>query len=194
MRLAWVLLIAACYASKPSPHTLSNKSSPTGSGIFTITETSFGPIHAKSQATLTALRAAFVGYDVRAANDSALSYSVYLGDEKLAWVIPNEDGSIFNVHATSPKVEAVGHDWRVGRPFHDVSVLTHCECWGENPTCYRKGDHIAVNFRRECLSGAGNRNEFLVLEGEIIQRVIWSPKSFPEDDEEEIAAPDPCAP
>src|SRR5690242_7656737 len=87
MRWAWLLALAACSVKAPPP-TLSNRAAPGSGGLFTITERGFGPLHADSQATLTALRAAFTGFDVRAANDSSLSYSVYLGDERLAWVIP----------------------------------------------------------------------------------------------------------
>ena len=152
-------------------------------GLFTISDRSFGPITRDMPATLGALRAAFPGYDVRAANDSSLSYSVYLGEEKLVWVIPNEDGSVFNVHATSPKVETSGHDWRVGASFHGASSLTDCECWGDNPTCYRKGAHVAVNFKRSCSDVVGaSRHSLIVLDGAVIQRVIWSPKPFANED------------
>ena len=144
-----------------------------------ISQDGFGPIKSDTPATLGALRAAFPGYDVRAANDSSLSYSVYLGEEKLVWVIPNEDGSVFNVHATSPKVETSGHDWRVGNKFQGASSLTDCECWGDNPTCYRRGDHVAVNFSRTCSGLVGvDRRSLKVLDGATIQRVIWSPKPF----------------
>ncbi|HEY5928500.1 MAG TPA: hypothetical protein VIV11_42730, partial [Kofleriaceae bacterium] len=154
-------------------------SAPGTGGLLAITEASFGPLHAKSQATLSALRAAFTGYDVRPTNDSTLSYSVFLGDEKLVWVIPNDDGTLFNVHATSPKVETVGHDWRVGSAFRGSSALTDCECWGDNPTCYRRGGHVAVNLKRSCESVVGSSRDALrLLDGAEIQRVIWSPKPF----------------
>lgn len=181
MRVALVLVIAGCSTAKLEP-TISNRAATSGGGLFTITEHGIGPLHAKSQATLGALRAAFPGYEVRAANDNSLSYSVYLGTEKLMWVIPNEDGTLFNVHATSPKIETEGRDWRVGAPFRGASSLTDCECWGDNPTCYRRGEHIAVNFRRACgeLSGATGQ-ALRALDGEIVQRVIWSPRPFSAD-------------
>lgn len=190
MRLALVLAIAACHAPRPEP-TISNRAAPHAGGLLTISEDSFGPLRAGSQATLAALRAAFTGYDVRPTNDSSLSYSVFLDDEKLVWEIPNEDGTLFNVHATSPRIETRGHDWRVGSSFADARYLTHCECWGENPTCYRKGDHIAVNFRRSCDDVTGNpdRVALRALEGEVIQRVIWSPTPFANDGDGDV--PDP---
>ena len=88
------------------------------------------------------------------------------------------------MHATSPKVETRGHDWRVGAAFEGAGWLTDCECWGENPTCYRRGDHIAINFKRSCdtvtaLHGSALR----VLDGVEIQRVIWSPRPFAGEDE-----------
>jgi hypothetical protein len=190
MRLAWLVVLAGCYTKAPPP-TISNRAEPSKRGLLTITEDGFGPLTAGSKATLTALRAAFTGYDVRAANDSGLSYSVYLGDEKLAWVIPNEsDGSLFNVHATSPKVETFGHDWRVGQSFQGAATLTDCECWGDNPTCYRRGGHVAVNFKRSCEGLVGSDARALrVLDGVEIQRVIWSPKPFAGSSSEEYAAP-----
>lgn len=190
MRLAWLVALAGCYAAKPPP-AISNRAEPGRRGLLTITEDGFGPLNATSKATLTALRAAFIGYDVRAANDAGLSYSVYLGEEKLAWVIPNEgDGSLFNVHATSPRVETAGHDWRVGQSFQGAATLTDCECWGDNPTCYRRGGHVAVNFKRACtgLVGADAR-ALRVLDGVEIQRVIWSPKPFAGSSGESYAAP-----
>ena len=191
MRLAWVVLIAGCYTSAPAPTPISNRAeAPTG-GLFQIRETSFGPITPRTQATLSALRAAFTGYEVRASNDSGLSYSVYRGTEKLAWIIPNDDGTIFNVHATSNKVEIEGRRWRVGSPFKGASHFTHCECWGDNPTCFRKGDHIAVNFERECSHVAEQTTSaFAVLDGAVVQRIIWSPKPFDGDDESFDDEPD----
>lgn len=183
MRVAWVLLLVACHAPSRPAEPLSNHVPIATGGLMTISEGAFGPLDSRSAATLPALRAAFSGYDVRAATDSGLTYSVYLGSEKLAWVIPNANGTLFNVHATSPKVQTVGHDWRVGEPFEEARYLSACECWGENPTCYRRGDHIAVNFKRGCDNVVGVDGPALhVLDGTEIQRVIWSPTPFRGDD------------
>jgi hypothetical protein len=188
MRLALLVVFAGCYTATSEP-TISNHVVGTKGGLLTISEDGFGPLRAESPATLTALRAAFTGYDVRPTNDSTLTYSVYLGDEKLAWVIPNDNGSLFNVHATSPRIETRGRDWRVGHSFQDASALTDCECWGDNPTCYRRGGHVAINFKRACdgLVGVDARG-LRVLDGVQIQRVIWSPTPFGGDSGE---APDP---
>ena len=194
MRLAPLLVIAGaaagCSAPKLAP-TISNRAPVATGGLLTISEDSFGPLRADSQATLAALRAAFTGFDVRPTNDTTLSYSVFLDNEKLVWIIPNEDGSLFNVHATSARIETRGHDWRVGSAFSGSRYLTHCECWGENPTCYRQGDHIAVNFKRDCDSVVGTHASatLRVLDGEVIQRVIWSPKPFSNDDSDDVADP-----
>jgi hypothetical protein len=184
MRLAWLIVIGGCAATAPAP-AISNRTASGAAGLLQISEDRFGPLTAHSPATLSGLRAAFSGYDVRPTNDTTLSYSVYLGDEKLAWVIPNEDGTLFNVHATSPRVETLGHDWRVGSRFQGSSALTDCECWGDNPTCYRRGGHLAVNLQRDCagLVAGDERKPLSVLEGVVIQRVIWSPKPFRGDDD-----------
>jgi hypothetical protein len=191
MRLAWLIVVAGCAANAPTS-TISNRAATPSGGLLTISEDRFGPLQRDSPATLSALRAAFTGYEVRPTNDTTLSYSVYLGDEKLVWIIPDENGRLFNVHATSPRVETVGHDWRVGSGFRDTSALTDCECWGENPTCYRRGGHLAVNFQRDCtgLEGADER-ALRVLEGAVIQRVIWSPKPFKNNDGDSFADPGP---
>lgn len=182
MRLVWLVVLVGCHAAAPEP-TISNRAPRGTIGVFTITEEGFGPLHARSQATLGALRAAFSGYDVRVADDTTRSFAVYLADEKIAWVIPNDDGSLFNVHATSPKIETRGHDWRVGEEFRGGGWLTDCECWGDNPTCYRRGDHIAVNFKRGCEAVTGMHGSALrVLDGAVIQRVIWSPRPFAGED------------
>jgi hypothetical protein len=184
MRLAWLFVIVGCAAKTP-PTAISNRAVTLRGGLLTISEDRFGPLQPDTPATLSALRAAFAGYEVRPTNDTTLSYSVYLGDEKLAWVIPDDNGTLFNVHATSPRVETLGHDWRVGSSFQGSSALTDCECWGDNPTCYRRGGRIAVNFQRECAGLVGGDARALrVLDGALIQRVIWSPKPFRGDDDD----------
>jgi hypothetical protein len=178
MRLAWLIVIAGC-AGKPSTTVISNRAATQTGGLLTISEDRFGPLRADSRATLLALRTAFAGYDVRPTNDTTLSYSVYLGDEKLVWIIPDENGTLFNVHATSPRIETLGTDWRVGTSFQGSSGLTDCECWGDNPTCYRRGAHVAVNFNRSCEGLVGvDARALRVLDGTVIQRVIWSPNGF----------------
>ena len=191
MRLALIGVLAGCYTGAAPEPMISNRSAQSASGLLTISEDGFGPLRADSSATLTALRAAFAGYEVRPTNDSTLSYSVYMGDEKVVWVIPNEDGTLFNVHATSPRIETAGRDWRVGSAFKGARYFTHCECWGENPTCVRDGDHIAVNFKRACdhIVGSPARDVLRTLDGELVQRVIWSPTPFRGDADE--PAPDP---
>jgi hypothetical protein len=150
---------------------------------LTMTPHGVGPIDSTTKATLTDLRALLVGYEVRPVNDGSLEYDIYKHGEKLAYVVPDDhSGYVFNVHAVSSKVEVTGHPWRVGRAFGDVAHLTSCECWGPNPTCYATGEHIAVNFNRDCADvTTGDRNALRVLDGEIVQRVIWSPSAFGED-------------
>ena len=182
MRGVYVLMLAGCWSSSSAPPAKPD-SKP---GPLAIREAGFGPIDSRTPATLQAVRQAFAGFDVRPINDDGtLEYRVYKGDELLLYVVPDDDGTIFNVHATSNKVSVEGHEWRVGSPFVGASQLTQCECWGDNPTCWKTGDHVAVNFARSCENlTSGDKRVLRVLDGVAVQRVIWSPKPFgaPGDD------------
>lgn len=181
MRLALLILLSACY--RETPPVLANKVTREASALE-ITATKAGPIDRDSKATLTDLRARFVGFEVRPFNDGSLEYDVYLGGEKLLYVVPDDDGSVFNVHAVSSKVTVEGRSWRVGTAFGDAARITRCECWGPHPTCYATGEHVAVNFDRPC-DGLTDDNDaprsFRALDGLTVQRVIWSPTPFGED-------------
>jgi hypothetical protein len=126
------------------------------------------------------LRGLLVGYEVRPVNDGSLEYDIYKDGERLAYVVPDEQsGYVFNIHAVSARVSVRGHPWRVGRVFGGSAQLTTCECWGDNPTCYARGDHLAVNFDRQCRDVTGSDRRVLrELDGLIVQRVIWSPYPF----------------
>ncbi len=183
MRALPILLVTGCWTTTTPPQT---PTTPAASKVdIAITEAGFGPVDGQSPATLANMRKLFAGYDVRPINEPGLEYHVYLGAEQLFFVVTNEDLSIFNVHATSGKIVTREHPWRVGQPFQDSAVLTQCECWGQNPTCFRRGEHVAVNFAREC-SGltSGNRRALKALDGLTPQRVIWSPTAFGSDSPE----------
>ena len=168
------IALAGCWGTGSTPHPTDTAIS-NGSGIFTITAGGFGPIDAKRPATLQSLRRMFVGYDVRPLNDPNLEYHIYSGTEKLAFIVLNDDMTVFNIHATSGKIAISDRPWRVGVAFQGSAELTQCECWGDNPTCFKKGDHVAVNFKRGCdgLTG-GDRHALKVLDGLVVQRLIWS--------------------
>jgi hypothetical protein len=174
-----LLCLTGCWGStKAGDETISNHSSHPR-GLFVITEAAFGPIGPTAPATLDALRQMFPRYEVKPVNDGSLEYDVFDKGERLLFVVPNDDGTVFNVHATSRKVAVANRSWRVGESFQGASSLTACECWGENPTCYRAGEHIAVNFKRSCegLTFSGRR-ALQVLDGVEVARVIWSPTPF----------------
>jgi hypothetical protein len=182
MRFVALALLAGCYRSSPAP-AIANKSEPVEPGILTVTAHAVGPIDGESKATLVELRAQLVGYEVKPVNDGSLQYDIYKSGEKLGYVVPDDNtGLVFNVHITSSRVRVVGHPWRVGRVFGDSRHLTHCECWGANPTCYSAGERIAVNFDRECDDSIVNedRKSLRALDGLKVQRVIWSPVPFGE--------------
>lgn len=174
MRALCAIVVAGCWNAAPAPH------APQPTIALSISETNFGPLDAGSPATLANLRKLFAGYDVRPVNDSGLEYRIYAGHEELFFVVTNDDASIFNVHATSAKVSTQQHPWRVGQPFQDAAVLTYCECWGDNPTWYRAGEHVAVSFKRECdgVIDQQDRRALKVLDGLAPQRIIWSPTPF----------------
>ena len=183
MRIALVILLAGCYRSTGQPPPITNTIEAAPEVALTMSSRGVGPINNTTKATLSSLRAILVGYEVKPLNDGSLQYDIYQNGEKLAYVVPDDQsGYVFNVHAVSSKVAVNGHPWRVGRAFGNSSHLTNCECWGSNPTCYASGDHIAVNFNRECGDLTGmDPSALRALDGAIVQRVIWSPTAFGED-------------
>ena len=173
-----LVLLTACYTGTPA-ETPAQATPPTNA-LLTIGASHFGPLDANTPATLVPLRRAFAGFTVEPRNDAALSYTVLAGDEEIAWVIPTDDGEIFNVHAKSGKVAVEHRPWRVGGPFTNSALLDVCDCWGDNPTCWRIGDSVAVNLERDCedVTGEVNRHALRALEGAKIQRIVWMPRGF----------------
>ncbi len=156
--------------------------------IFSISGRGVGPIDKDTPANLTALRALVGphGYAVRPINDGGVELHVYDGTEHVLYVIPNDDGSLFNVHVVSGSVAVTGHPyWVIGKPFSRSDLLGDCQCWGTHPVCWPNGEHIALGFRRtaddsdenDC-DGLGTPSERRSLEGHRIQRVVWSPQAF----------------
>jgi hypothetical protein len=183
MRFAWIVLIAGCWASS-QPTTHGDLAKP---GAIVITEAAFGPIDGKTVATLVGLRAMLPQYRIVPINDPALEYHIYDGKEQLAFIVLNDDATIYNIHATSNKVTSSDRAWRAGEAFQQSKVLTRCTCWGNNPTCFKQGEHIAVNFNRSCMETDDPR-EMRALDGLVIQRVIWSPTAFGGEDGEDSEA------
>lgn len=173
MRFAWIVLVAGCWASS-QPTTHDELSTP---GAIVITETAFGPIDGKTVTTLVGLRAMLPQFRVVPVNDPALEYHIYDGKEQLAFIVLNDDATVYNIHATSKQVTISDRAWRVGEAFQQSRDLTRCTCWGNNPTCFKKGEHFAVNFNRSCMETQDPR-EMRALDGLVIQRVIWSPTAF----------------
>ncbi len=179
--------------AKPTTTQLSNSSTSrtSSTALFTITNDSIGPITGKTPANLTALRELLGkdGYTVRPVNKDGLEYHVYLKDELLLYVTENDDGSLFNVHVVSGKIEIAQHpQWRIGAPFPPDDSLTTCECWGEHPVCFKAGDHVAVAFQRAC-DGLDDERMRKVLTGVTVQRAVWSPTPFGLEDNGDG---DPC--
>ena len=178
-----VVLLGACggAATPPPKQTLSNEVTvPVGRmAMFEAGRDSFGPITPMTRATQHALQQA-VGSAIRieTVNRNGPELHAFLGTELLFYVIPKDDGSLFNIHAVSPKVTIVEHPaWVIGSPFTGADVLTDCECWGEHPMCWSRGDHVAVGFVVECdrLKTSAERKR---LQGVPIQRAVWNPQAF----------------
>ncbi|HET9989584.1 MAG TPA: hypothetical protein VFQ65_13725 [Kofleriaceae bacterium] len=190
MKFAWIVVAAGCWSAAPAPH--GPPKSPDG---LVITQHGWGPINAATVATLTNLRALFPAYRIVPANDPQLEYDIYDGKQKLGFVVLNDDASVFNVHATSNRVRVEDRAWRAGESFQDSKVLSRCECWGSNPTCYKIGEHVAINFDRPCLEDGDDARVLRVLDGLVVQRVIWSVEplgltGIPADDTTDSADPD----
>ncbi len=182
MRTAVVLALAGCAggtAAAPET-TLSNSApGPRSGALFVLEPASLGPITPSTRATLDAIQDA-VGsrFVVKGIDDHGMEFHVFLGEELLFYVIPNDDGTLFNVHCTSPKVAIAEHpEWVIGAPFEHTDVLTSCECWGTHPMCFRSGDHVAVGFKIAC-DGLDSPAERKSLAGVPIQRAVWNPRPF----------------
>lgn len=186
--LTWVVVAACvlgCGGSPAGTTATTTPAKPVSTALFTIENDSLGPLTAKTPANLSDLRALFgtAGYTVDPVNNSGIEFHVSLGKELLFYVIPNDDGSLFNVHVVSGKVEISQHpQWKVGQAFTGDGILTHCECWGEHPVCFKKGEHVAVAFERAC-DGLDDARMRRVLSGVRIQRAVWSPQPFGYDDD-----------
>ena len=162
---------------------------PSSASDLAITEDRFGSLDETSPATLAYLREHFPALDVPPENAAGtLNYRAFAGSDELFFVVGDDSFAILDVQATSPRVVSRVHDWRVGAAFHDAGLITTCECWGENPTCYHRGEHVAVSFDMPCQFAVDTR-DFTVLDGRAPQRVIWSPKPFGSRDIEGVDDP-----
>src|SRR5688572_25326933 len=153
------LLICAlglsCYTSAPAPPVAPAPAEP--QAAMTIRPASIGPITAKTPGSLSGLRRALPGYEVKPAHlvlgptTNHLGFNVYKDGERLLHVLPDSKGAIVSVHALSPKVVAADRPWKMGAKFNGVRSISTCKCWEEEVVvCFKVGDHIAVSFAREC--------------------------------------------
>jgi hypothetical protein len=187
-------LIALVFGCGPPPVAPLPPLTQPAEATIAMTPDAIGPLGAASAANLLALRKAFVGYDVTPFNietaitnpDTGLTveeiggvaYHVYDGDKRLFEVVPDQDGKILNVFVDTPKVVVRGKPWRVGAKL-EGGVGT-CECWGNKPVCFNKGEHVAVSFTRGCRDRIPSKRAF---DGKQIARLVWSPKPFGDGDD-----------
>jgi len=189
-RLVVMLLLAAGCGGHAPPSTLAP---PPPDPSTRITATGIGSLTGATPATLVGLRAQLAGLDVVPVNRvEGLEYEVRQGSDILYYVIPDENAKILNVHITNPRFVVADHAWGIGKPLaaSDASI---CECWGDKPVCYKKGDHVAAAFDRECDEYEENlRSKVSKL---AVTRVVWSPRGFEEGGyggDEYGGSGDPC--
>lgn len=150
-----------------------------------LSDTALGPLSASTQASLIVLRTVLRGYTVVPVNVGsdpefpALEFQVFEDDRPMFSIVPDETGTILNVHVVTPKVTMANRPWRVGAPFQ--GTITDCDCWGGKMVCFRKGEHVAVTFDRRCRSALDARTR-RGLQGTAIKRLVWSPKAFGGDE------------
>jgi len=182
MALALALGLAGCSSAPHHEDVLANGTgrSPPGAGLFQLDVGSLGPITPATRANVEAIESVLGSrYTVKTVNNAGSEIHVFLHDELLFYVIPNDDGSLFNVHVVSPKVAIVEHpEWVIGSAFQNPEPLTSCECWGSHPVCFRAGDHVAVAFEIACGSVDTATEREKVLPGVRIQRAVWNPRPF----------------
>ena len=65
--------------------------------------------------------------------------------------------------------------WAIGKTLAP-SEATTCECWGDKPTCFKKGDNVAASFDRTCEDYDPNIRQRMAQVP--IARIIWSPAGF----------------
>lgn len=143
-----------------------------------ISATGVGPLTAQTPATLNGLRERLVGYEVKPVNRTeGLEYVVSKNGEPVFFVIPDpdQDGKILNVHVTSAKAVIEARTWTIGKTLGPADAMT-CECWGDKPTCFKKGDFVAASFDRTCDEYDPNIRQRLASVP--IARVVWSPNAF----------------
>lgn len=157
-----------------------------------LSEAGVAGVNGDTRATLVELRKKLApdGYRVRPDNHgTTLVFDVLRGAGKdadqLFYVVPNDDGRLFNVHVTSTKIASALHGWKVGGSLSDLSAMS-CECWGEKgdevATCFHPGEHVAVVYERACadmhFEEARNRK---TLEGATVSRLVWQPEPWKVD-------------
>jgi hypothetical protein len=179
--MSWAVLAVALVAcgSAPAPAPIPRTEEP-----LAITGTGFGPLTAKTPATLVGLRAALAGYEVVPVNAARLEYQVFERGKLVFAVVPDAAGEIRDVSIATPRVLA-DHAWRVGGKVGDASVITGCDCIDGKAHCYAAGEHVAVAFAGTC-SKVRRLRQFVGL---TIDRVVWRPRPFGGDASEDD--PDP---
>lgn len=187
MRWLALLAIAGCGgASTPAP-TVSNTTPrpPALPREWRMSVAGLGPLGAQSEATEAALRVALPAVTVKTTDlggESGLVFDVFDGDEKLFYVVPDEedqDGgeqryakTIFSIFATSSRVHVEGHAWQVGSPLEKADGLLTCECWGDGEvTACTTGANLSVIFEERCEPAQADGPSVMI--GKRVGRIMW---------------------
>jgi hypothetical protein len=142
-----------------------------------ISDERCGPIDGTTSLTPEFLERAFGGDVTR--DDGG--YRVDRGERQLLVARPDERGKVCEVHVFSRTAEVRGKPWRVRKHFSGGEQLTDCECWRDQMTCWKRGEHVAVAFTVECGSFDGrDPDQRRALNGHNVYNIVWSPEPLGE--------------
>jgi hypothetical protein len=171
-------VVAGCWTSEPArPDTpIENRTQQGPAGGWHMSARGLSPIGDQSHATLEELRAQLpaMRVEVRDLGESGVVFDVFERDEKLFYVVPDDNApTVFAVFATSPRISVEGRTWQVGQPFLDAKGIDHCECWGNNEvtTCFQIGTHLRLVFEESCEDARQSGPQ--VMRGHAIGRIMW---------------------
>jgi hypothetical protein len=184
--LLLLCVLTACGAPSKVP-----PSNNTPAGELVLDARGLGQVDARTPAKLEVLQSLFPKLAFRTESEGdryeqsggkltgGNVFEAMLGGERLFYVVPYEDGSVFYLQVTSPKIRVADRPWLVGGKV-DHRTIDECECWGDKATCFKTGEHLAIATGHDCkgMRYAKRTISLDVVEGATIERIVWSPQPF----------------